>query len=409
MQGGKAAILAAAAAATAVSGTTDTTSATTSTSTTTVTTSSTSTTSSTTAFQVPTNYVVKSAASFGIKCDGVTDDTVALQSALNKIAAYQALKLPAGTCVTSSVVKIYNKQDVIVYGAGRDLTTIKAIDPTRSAFVVSTSRRIGVNGFTVASPNATARLATGPARGFYVEKSQGVTLSGVGVKRVAAAGIALWQSTDSTISDSRVDDSLADGFHITGASQNIIVQNNVATGNGDDCFASIGYGTTLNVNVSFVNNRCSDNLAAGVSFEGTAGGRAYGNTLTRTGGPGIRIASKSSWNTGAVSDIDVTGNVLDGVRTKSDVDATGIFILTSLNSISNLRFSKNRIVNGNVIRGRRMLNYVPTTATISNVTFDSEADTSATGIETTCLAVSAGVSGYANTAGYLNSQPCGKV
>lgn len=417
MKGGKAAILTAAAAAAAVTGTTDTSGGTVDTTTTTTTeatstpttstsTTTTTTTTSTPSFQVPANYVVKSAASFGVKCDGVTDDTVALQSALNKIAAFQALQLPAGTCVTSSVVQLYNKQDVIVFGAGRDLTTIRATDPARSAFVITASSRVGVNGFTVSSPNATARLAAGPARGFYVERSQSVTISGVRVNKVAAAGIVMWRSTDSTISDSRVDGSLADGFHITGASQNIVVKNNVATGNGDDCFASIGYGTTLNVNISFLNNRCSDNRAAGVSFEGTTGGRAYGNTLTRTGEAGIRIASKSSWNTGAVSDIEVTANLLDRVRTRTDLDSTGIFILTSLNSISNVRFSQNKIVDGNIVRGRRMLNYVPGTATISNVTFDGETDTSATGMETVCLVVSTGVSGYANTASSLNNQSC---
>lgn len=417
MKGGKAALLASLAAAAAVTTVEGTSTATTTTTTTTTTTSSTDTstaaatststsTTTTSSFQVPTNYTVRKAADYGVKCDGVTDDTAALQAALNKVASYDALSLPAGTCVTSWQVRLYNKQNVIVFGAGSDQTIIKAVDPAHSAFVVSASSQIALHGFAVISPNSTSRLAAAPARGFYIESSHNVSLTGLRAEKIAAAGFVMWQSADSEIKDSTVVNSLADAFHITGASQNILVQNNTASGSGDDCFASIGYGTSLNSGISFVGNTCSDNAAAGVSFEGTNGGKAYNNLLTRTGGPGIRIASKSSWNTGAVSNIDLASNVLTSVRTHTDVDASAIFVLTSLANISNITFRQNRVVDGNVVRGRRLLNYSPTTVSISNVSFDNETDQSATKVEQVCLATSDGVSSYSFLSGTLNSLPC---
>src|SRR4051812_21722800 len=93
--------------AVAVAGSTTTTTTTTTTTapTTTTTSATTTTTSPTTTADpsaLPTGYTTRSARDFGVVCDGVVDDTKAIQAALDGINSYQALQLPAGTCRTTS-------------------------------------------------------------------------------------------------------------------------------------------------------------------------------------------------------------------------------------------------------------------------------------------------------------------
>jgi Pectate lyase superfamily protein len=57
-----------------------------------------------------------------MKCNGVTDDTVGFQTAVNA-AAYGTLFLPSGMCIISRTVAVTNKTHIIGAGGGMsDLT-----------------------------------------------------------------------------------------------------------------------------------------------------------------------------------------------------------------------------------------------------------------------------------------------
>jgi hypothetical protein len=343
-------------------------------------------------------------------CDGVKDDTVALQNAFNGLKSYQALQLPAGTCITSKQLMLSIKSNVFVAGAGKDSTILQAKDPLHSSVIVYASSNVVLSGFQVYSPNTTGMKRTSDpnSKGFFVSKSSGVILDGVKARTPAGAGVLLYHVQDSKVLNSEVMGSLADAFHVTGGSQNVLMQFNSTQGAGDDCFASIGYADGSNQNIQFMDNVCADNNGSAVSFEGTVGGLAYRNRGTRTAAAGIRVASQSNWKTGAVSNIDFQDNVLTSVKT-GYVDHGAIMVFTSYGSIQNLKFTNTVIQQPNTWVGARLLNYVPGTATISGVSFTSTANVTS-GMEKKCFAASTGVSGLtlASTNTY-NSGPCNKL
>lgn len=409
MRGGKKLILAAAGATIVAGATATTTTTTTTTTSTTPTTTSTTvspTTTTTPTVTIPAGYTLVLASTFGVKCDGITDDTAALQKAFNGVTSYQALQLPAGSCLTSTHLSLYGKSNVAVIGAGKDSTIIQATNPLDSALVVSSSTNVLVQGLQVYSPTATSRTDFANSRGFYVEKSSGITFDGIKVHKTSGGGIVFYIVQDSKILNSEVLDNFSDAFHVTGASRNILVQGNTAKGSGDDCFASIGYGTDLNRNIQFLDNSCSDGKASGISFEGTIGGQAHRNKITRTGVAGIRIASISGWNTGIVSDIDLQNNVLTEVKTRTDVDHAAIMVFTDKASVQNVSIANTTITNPHTYTGARILNYVTGTATVSNVNISNTVFQSADFAVKQCFGLSTGISGTTLAQNYLNSAAC---
>ena len=351
-------------------------------------------------------YAVKPARIFGVKCDGVTDDTAALQKALDRIDPNQALQLPAGACVTSRTLSLRGKRDVMIFGAGADSSIIRATDPLHSAFVVSNGSAVSLKGFQIYSPDSAVRSTDAAARGFYVETSSHVSLDGVKVRHTAGAGILFYVVTDSKIINSDVVDNLSDAFHVTGGSRDILVQSNRARGSGDDCFASIGYGARLNQGIRFLDNSCSGNAASGVSFEGTIGGQAYRNQLVRTGVSGIRIASQKSYNTGPVRHIDLKENVLTQVKTRGDVDHAAIMIFTSLADVDDIRLTNTTVIDPHTSTCLRARNFVPGKATLAHLSIDGLNCTGALDKVRQCIDNSRGASGLAVVGSRLNATSC---
>ncbi len=337
-------------------------------------------------------------------CDGVKDDTTALQNALNALKSYQALQLPAGTCLTSKQLTFYYKSNVAVVGEGKDSTILQAKDPLHSSFIVYNGANVLISGFQIYAPTSTTRTSDPNSKGFFVSKSSGVILDGVKARMVSGAGLLLYHVSNAKVLNSEVVSSRADAFHVTGGSQNVLMQFNSAQGAGDDCFASIGYADGSNQNVQFMDNVCAGNHGSAVSFEGTIGGAAYRNRGTQTAAAGIRIASQNNWKTGGVSNIDLRDNVLMNVKT-GYVDHGAVMIFTNYASIQNIKFANTTIQEPNTWVGARLLNYVPTTAVISGVSFANTANKTS-GMEKKCFAVSSGVSTLQLSNNTFNSGPC---
>jgi hypothetical protein len=228
------------------------------------------------------------------------------------------------------------KNNVAVLGAGKDRTILQATDPQHSAFIVQFASNVRLSGFQVYSPNliGAKRRSNRDARGFLVRFSSGVVLDSVKVRQVISGGIALKGVRDSKVLNSEVVRSLADAFHVTGGSEHIVLQGNLAEGAGDDGFASIGYGNEINNDIQFLDNVVRDgSRASGISFEGTNGGKAYRNRIYRSGAAGIRIASQKNWNTGPSDNLDLQDNYLEGCVTRPDIGHASVMIFTNFKYI----------------------------------------------------------------------------
>ena len=285
---------------------------------------------------VPAGYTVRQARDFGVACDGAKDDTIALQNALNALGDRQALALPTGTCLTSKQLLLTGKSNVAVAGAGKDRTILQATDPLHSSFIVNFGSNVRLSGFQVFSPRTAGMKRTSDpnSKGFLVKNSSGVILDGVKARQVAGAGVLFNGVRDSKILNSEVVKSLADAFHVTGGSENIVARGNLAEGAGDDGFASIGYNDAFNRNIQFMDNVVRDGWwGSGVSFEGTNGGKAYRNRIYRSGVAGIRIASQRNWKTGPSDNLDFEDNYLEGCVTRANTGHGSIMIFSNFMNI----------------------------------------------------------------------------
>jgi hypothetical protein len=361
---------------------------------------------------IPSGFTAIYAANYGVKCDGVTDDTLALQSALNALSAYKALQLPTGTCVVSNILRVQSKTNVAVVGMGTANTIIKTTNPAYTSFVVYAGTAVILQDFQIYGPNTIARGSDANTRGVYVERSTSVKVVRVKVNNVAGAGIVFYICNDSSIENSEVYHSWADAFHITGGSKNILVQNNTTTLAGDDCFASIGYGAAYNYNIQFLNNSCYRNTpvdggasggGSGVAFEGTIGGKAYGNYIFRSAVAGIRVASASSYSTGIDSQIDIQNNTLVNVRTRTEVDHAAIMIYSSYDTIDNVNISNNQVIDPLTRKAMWVLSYNPL---ISYVTLSGNQITDSTNFVTYCSVKTGNLANITITGNTKNGVAC---
>lgn len=273
---------------------------------------------------VPSGYTVKLATA--LKCDGVTDDTAALRSNIAALASYQALQLPAGTCVTSNTLTIQGKTNVMMFGAGKDLTTLKATNAAYSAVILERDTGAILQGFNVEA-SAASRTSNPSTDGLFIDVSSGVKVDGVRVRNVGGGGIVIRATNGASVQNSEVDGSHADAFHITGGSQNITLQFNVARNAGDDSFASIAYAPGVNRNISILDNQSYDGAwASGVGIEGTVGAKIYRNKVYRSGAACIRIDSQGSYSTGPDDQIDLQSNYLESCVTRTGIGHGAIMI-----------------------------------------------------------------------------------
>ena len=285
---------------------------------------------------IPAGYTVREARDFGVACNGAKDDTIALQNALNGLNDRQALLLPAGTCLTSKHLALSRKSNVAIVGAGKDQTILSATNPLQSSFIVNLGSNIRLSGFQVYSPNTAGlkRTADPNSKGFLVRNSSGVVLDGVKARDVLGVGVFLNGVRDSKVLNSEVLKSLADAFHVTGGSENVTLQGNLAVGAGDDGFASIGYGNAINRNIQFLDNVVRDGWwGSGVAFGGTNGGKAYRNRVYRSGISGIRISSERNWKVGSSDNLDLRDNYLEGCVTRARTQHGSVMIFSNFKNI----------------------------------------------------------------------------
>jgi|GEM_PF-937768 len=352
---------------------------------------------------VPSSYRVIQATSYGVKCDGVSDDSAALQNALYALSDSVALQLPAGKCLYSSGLRVQSKTNVAVFGAGKDQTILVATDPLKSAVVVYGSTNVVLQDFQVYAPSTTFRSSTADTDGVYVEHSSFVSVERVKVVNVSGAGILFFVASDSTVADCEIAHSWSDSYHITGGSKNITVQNSITNNGGDDCYASIGYGTNWNYNIQFLNNYCGSNAASGVDFGGTIGGKAYGNTVEKTAVAGIRVNSDGGWGVGRATNIDIQNNTLINVRTNTSVTHSAFMIYTGTDIVDSVNFSNNTIIDPLTSQAIWLLSYGPT---ISNVTLQNNQIKDSTGIVTSCFSQTGSTSNISVSGNTKNGLLC---
>lgn len=174
---------------------------------------------------------------FGAVGDGVTDDTAALQQALDTVPTGSILRLRAGATYLHSDVLRVRTPGLTVLGRG---ATVTATQETRSAFHVDADRVV-VEGVTFALATSTERFHAYEQMKVRVS-ADGVVLRDVHVRGAAAAGFYVGNGSGHFLLDRvTVVGSRADGVHVTGGAHDGRVVSPVTTDTGDDGVAVVSY------------------------------------------------------------------------------------------------------------------------------------------------------------------------
>lgn len=260
---------------------------------------------------------------FGAKGDGITDDTAAIQSAIDAAAAAGGgqVYMPTGTYIVSGGEEpsdgcLMLKSNVYLYGDGMGATTVKVADGSdtkitgviRSAYGEET-HDFGVSNLTI---DGNRDHTTGKIDGWfngYIPGQAGydsnVTLDSVEIKDCSGYGFDPHEQT-----------------------VNMVIKNSVSHGNGLDGFvADFLSDSTFENNVAYDNDRHGFNVVTSTHDFTLTNNVAYNN-----GGNGI-VVQRGSEDIPSPSNITITGGEVYGngaegvlIKMSSEVTVSGVEI-----------------------------------------------------------------------------------
>lgn len=305
----------------------------------------------------PANHTVASSVfDFGAVGDGVTDDTVAIQTALDSLPAGGTLIVPQGHTFAHSDVLTLWASRVTVKGGG----TLFATNEERSAFLIRGSD-VTVENLTFKMGVTTKRWTEYPQMKLRV-RAVNTTIRNVVVDGSACAGIHIDGSSYFLIENVVVKDTRADAIHITYGSHHGRVIQSRSLRAGDDGVAIVSYegdGGSI----------CHDIEVIGARQVGQLWGRGFtvvgGQNITFrdieshfSAGAAIYIACEPSYSTLGVENVLIDGAILSNSNRQADTTPSW-----------RPSPEKERIVHGAVvIFNGRSAEYAVRNVTIRNVT-----------------------------------------
>ncbi len=281
---------------------------------------------------------------FGAVGDGVTDDTAAIQAALN---ASKNVYLPAGTYKISSALVLDNNH--CVTGDGIGVTTINQVTVSNYGFSATSKSEIRISGLTLIGTNS------GIADGMYFTQSSYCVVENCEINLFGHHGINFNRSNycealNNKCSGNRISGINVGGTTATPAEYNRVVGNsciaNSSAGtygggifffiNANYCVAANnvcndgidGYGilVTDSVGTSVTGNICRNNAFSGLTYhyDNNAHNLDYnvcdGNVCENNGEHGIVFQSNSS-----LSDLQI-GNIISNNICVNNQFGKGIYV-----------------------------------------------------------------------------------
>ena len=293
---------------------------------------------------------------FGAKADGITDDTAAIQRAIDAAATAGGgqVYMPTGTYIVSGGEEpsdgcLMLKSNVYLYGDGMGATTVKVADGTdtkitgviRSAYGEET-HDFGVSNLTI---DGNRDSTTGKIDGWfngYIPGEAGydsnVTLDSVEIKDCSGYGFDPHEQT-----------------------VNMVIKNSVSHGNGLDGFvADFLSNSTFENNVAYDNDRHGFNVVTSTHDFTMTNNVAYDN-----GGNGI-VVQRGSEDIPSPRNITITGGEVYGngaegvlIKMSSEVTVSGVDIHDNASAGIRIYGSNHVEIIDNTLNNNSLANPVP--------------------------------------------------
>lgn len=298
------------------------------------------------------DYRIFPVQSYGAKGDGVHDDQRAIQAAADAAAGKNGIVfLPSGRYVHSNVIDFHD--GTMVQGVGPESVLVSA-SRSRSALRFNNVTNCAVQDLHTSS-DADRRLSNPESAAILLQSVDGCYVRHVEVDGAGSVGVMVRLSTNVSIADSDVRNTMADGIHVVDASAHVWVRNNRAYNTGDDGFAAVAYQDRKQTDdVTFDNNVSTLSRARGVTCIGASNCVLTNNKVYSPVAHGIAVAYERSYRTLLPVNATLKNNLIRGVTrlgmnpliidTATDVTVEGTQIYDSqpvyINASTNVSLSK---------------------------------------------------------------------
>ncbi|MGY5882446.1 glycosyl hydrolase family 28-related protein [Modestobacter lacusdianchii] len=261
---------------------------------------------------------------FGATGDGRTDDTAALQKALDSIPVGSVLQLKAGATYLHSDVLRLSRSDVTVSGPG---ATLLATNEARSSFHV-TGSKVKVTGVTFGLTSSTRRWDA-PAQDKVRVWGNDVVLRDVRVEGAAAAGIFVDGAARFLLDRVTVSDSRADGIHMSNGARDGRVVSPVTNRTGDDGVAVVSYRSdgVVSARIQITSPTVNGTTwGRGISVVGGNDITYTDVTIRDTDAAAVYLGSEAEYDTYPSQRVAVRGGTVTGANTNPAKDHGALMV-----------------------------------------------------------------------------------
>jgi hypothetical protein len=236
---------------------------------------------------------------FGAKCDGLTNDTAALQQAINATPAGGALYFPQGNfCLVTSTLTI--SKAIKLYGSGWDSGLLVAASLGPSADVIhvydSSAPIVGLvmEDFAIATQGGTpGRYGVNLDGATGANSISGFLIDHIQIRQLGNAGIATNGPTppvfDGIFTSNLTNSSIAGGLNLLGAGDSLTITGNVFSGTGSITVNLVGSQSDTAHGFNFFHNNVT--CTGGINVVNAWGGAiSYNNIELYAGATGTNGA-----------------------------------------------------------------------------------------------------------------------
>lgn len=297
---------------------------------------------------------------FGVRGDGVTDDTAALQAVFTHAATDGVpVYIPAAPVHYRTTARLTVTDGVpMIYGDG-PASLIRTEHADGTPLRLSSVSRCVVRGIALTCSLTQRNQAS---YGLHGLSCTDVLVDNVWVQGGVSAGILFQSSTRIVVRGCNVQDTYADGIHFTnGASDqgcvDCIVVGNTVAGTADDGIAFVNYGTGENqpeapnqFRCRAIGNTVSSSSANGIAVHGGAECAIEGNSVFSTKGHGIIVDGEGVYEVRSPSRCIVANNT---VRDAGALADSGSYHGIHVRALANPDHETDVVVTGNVVQNPR--------------------------------------------------------